>query len=175
MTLALAKKQIIKTAVLVVSTKALLILILMKRISNIFEKITNYNNILYADEKARKGKIHTYGVIHHDKNRERNLHKLQNDLTNLTYKTSEYSLFTIYEPKERLIYRLPYFPDRIAHHTLMNYLEPIWEKIFIANTYACRKNKGIHKATQDIKKILRKDIVNTKYCLKLDIKNFILQ
>lgn len=157
---------------LVVSTNAPLITILMKRVSNIFEGIINYNNILYADEKARKGKLHSYGVKHHDRNRERNLHKLQDALTNLTYKTSEYSLFTIHEPKERLIYRLPYFPDRIAHHTLMNYLEPIWEKIFIAHTYACRKNKGIHKAAQDIKKVLRKDVVNTQYCLKLDIQYF---
>lgn len=172
MTLALAKKQIIKSAVLVVSANAPLITILMKRISNIFEGITNYNNILYADEKARKGKLHSYGVKHHNRNRERNLHKLQDALTNLTYKTSEYSLFTIHEPKERLIYRLPYFPDRIAHHTLMNYLEPIWEKVFIAHTYACRKNKGIHKAAQDIKRVLRKDTVNTQYCLKLDIKKF---
>lgn len=172
MTLALAKKQIIKSAVLVVLANAPLITILMKRISNIFEGIINYNNILYADEKARKGKLHSYGVKHHDRNRERNLHKLQDALTNLTYKTSEYSLFTIHEPKERLIYRLSYFPDRIAHHTLMNYLEPIWEKIFIAHTYACRKNKGIHKAAQDIKKVLRKDVVNTQYCLKLDIKKF---
>lgn len=39
-------------------------------------------------------------------------------------------------------------------------------------TYACRKNKGIHKAAQDIKKVLRKDVVNTQYCLKLDIKKF---
>ena len=45
-------------------------------------------------------------------------------------------------------------------------------KIFIAHTYACRKNKGIHKAAQDIKKVLRKDVVNTQYCLKLDIKKF---
>lgn len=163
MTLALAKKQIIKSAVLVVSTNAPLITILMKRVSNIFEGIINYNNILYADEKARKGKLHSYGVKHHDRNRERNLHKLQDALTNLTYKTSEYSLFTIHEPKERLIYRLPYFPDRIAHHTLMNYLEPIWEKIFIAHTYACRKNKGIHKAAQDIKKVWIKECKKIKY------------
>lgn len=108
MTLALAKKQIIKSAVLVVSANAPLITILMKRVSNIFEGIINYNNILYADEKARKGKLHSYGVKHHDRNRERNLHKLQDALTNLTYKTSEYSLFTIHEPKERLIYRLPF-------------------------------------------------------------------
>lgn len=95
MTLALAKKQIIKSAVLVVSANAPLITILMKRVSNIFEGIINYNNILYADEKARKGKLHSYGVKHHDRNRERNLHKLQDALTNLTYKTSDSDMLMI--------------------------------------------------------------------------------
>lgn len=38
MTLALAKKQIIKSAVLVVSTNAPLITILMKRVSNVLDK-----------------------------------------------------------------------------------------------------------------------------------------
>lgn len=144
----------------------------MKRISNVFDKIVDINNITYADENARRGKTRTYGVRLHDRNREINLYKIQESLTNLSYKTSEYSIFKIYEPKEREIYRLPYYPDRIVHHTLMNYLEPIWENVFIAHSYACRKNKGIHKAVVDIKKVLRKDKDNTKHCLKLDIRKF---
>lgn len=144
----------------------------MKRISNIFDKVTDINNIILADNKARKGKTNTFGVKIHDRNREVNLYKLQDDLSNLTYKTSKYHIFKIYEPKEREIYRLPYYPDRIAHHTLMNILEPIWEKVFISHSYACRKNKGIHNATRDIKKILKKDKENTEYCLKLDIRKF---
>lgn len=144
----------------------------MKRISNIFDKIVDINNIECADENARKGKTRTHGVKLHDRNRETNIFNIQKSLADLTYKTSEYSIFKIYEPKEREIYRLPYYPDRIVHHTLMNYLEPIWEKVFIAHSYACRKNKGIHKAVVDIKKVLRKDKDNTKYCLKLDIRKF---
>jgi len=144
----------------------------MKRISNIFHKIIDYNNIILADENARRNKSKTYGVKIHDRNKEANLKKLQEAFTNLTYKTSEYFVFKIYEPKEREIYRLPYFPDRIAHHALMNQLEPIWEKLFIHTSYACRKKKGIHKAVQDIKKVLRRDKENTKYCLKLDVKKF---
>ena len=164
MTLALAKKQIIKSAVLVVLANAPLITILMKRISNIFEGITNYNNILHADEKARKGKLHSYGVKHHDRNRERNLHKLQDDLTNLTYKTSKYSLFTIYEPKERLIYRLPYFPDRIAHHTLMNYLEPIWEIVIFS-----KDKESLHTL---IKVIIEYLNINLKLTVKSNYQVF---
>lgn len=41
-------------------------------------------------------------------------------MKNLTYHTSKYSTFKIYEPKERLIFRLPYYPDRITHHAIMN-------------------------------------------------------
>lgn len=144
----------------------------MKRINNIYYKITDYNNLLLADENARKNKVKRYGVRIHDRNKEKNLKELQNNLIDLKYKTSPYTTFKIYEPKEREIFRLPYYPDRITHHALMNILEPIWEKVFIYNSYSCRKGKGIHAAVQDIKKVLRKDKDNTKYCLKLDIRKF---
>lgn len=48
----------------------------------------------------------------------------------------------MYEPKLRLIYVLPYYPDRIVHHAIMNVLEPIWDSLFIYDSYACRKGKG---------------------------------
>ena len=97
----------------------------MKRIGNLFERIIALDNLRLADEKARKGKVHSYGVMVHDKNREANLLTLHESLKNGTFKTSKYHIFTIYEPKERLIYRLPYYPDRILHHAIMNLLEPI--------------------------------------------------
>ena len=98
----------------------------MKRIGNLYEKVCSIENLQLADEKARKGKLRTYGVIEHDKKREVNLLKLRETLLNGTFHTSKYDVFTIYEPKEREIYRLPYFPDRILHHAIMNVLEPIW-------------------------------------------------
>jgi hypothetical protein len=47
-------------------------------------------------------------------------------LINHTYKTFEYFTFKLYEPKERIIFKLPYFPDRIVHHAIMNVMEPLW-------------------------------------------------
>lgn len=114
----------------------------MKRIGNLYEKVCSIENLQLADEKARKGKLRTYGVIEHDKNREDNLLKLRETLLNGTFHTSKYDVFTIYEPKEREIYRLPYFPDRILHHAIMNVLEPIWVSTFTADTYSCIKNRG---------------------------------
>jgi len=67
---------------------------------------------------------------------------------------------------------LPYYPDRIVHHAIMNIMEPIWVSIFTKNTYSCIKNRGIHKAVNDIKYALAHDIQGTQYCLKLDIRKY---
>lgn len=143
----------------------------MKRIGNIFEEIANIDNINYADNKARKQKKN-FGIIKHDKNREKDNNELSDQFSSLTYKTSEYSIFKIYEPKEREIYRLPYYPDRIAHHAIMNIMEDIWVKTFINQSYACIKGRGIHKLNKDLKETLSNDPKGTKYCLKLDITKF---
>lgn len=143
----------------------------MKRINNLYEQIYSIENLELADKYARRGK-HNYGIKKHDLHRGEDLIKLSNDLKNHTYKTSEYSTFTIYEPKERLIFRLPYYPDRITHWAIMNIMERIWIKIFIKNTYACIKKRGIHKLVKDLGQDLRNNKEETKYCLKLDIRKF---
>ncbi|MBF0258366.1 MAG: RNA-directed DNA polymerase, partial [Desulfamplus sp.] len=69
------------------------------------------------------------------------------------------------------IYKLPYFPDRIVHHCIMNVVEPIWEKTLIRDTYSSLKGRGVHDGVKRVKSFL-KDKVGTQYCLKLDIKKF---
>lgn len=103
----------------------------MKRIGYLHEKVYDIENIELADKNARKNKKKKYGIIKHDKDRDWENFMLELDLKNLEYKTSDYTTFKIYEPKEREIFRLPYYPDRIAHHAIMNVMEPIWTKIFI--------------------------------------------
>ena len=62
------------------------------------------------------------------------------------YHTSKYSVFPLYDPKLRFIYALPFEPDRLAHHALLNVLAPIWDSKFAPFSYACRKGYGQHKA-----------------------------
>jgi len=143
----------------------------MKRVGNIYEQIISLDNLRKADATARKGKRKSYGVMLHDRNREANILSLHEQLKNKTFKTSDYYIFKIYEPKEREIYRLPYFPDRIVHHAVMNILEPIWISVFTEDTYSCIKGKGIHAAVRKLKRDL-KNVEETKYCLKLDIRKF---
>lgn len=143
----------------------------MKRFGNLFEKIISIENLQLADQLASKGKSKQPGVIMHNKNREENICKLQQILKTKTYTTSPYSKFFIYEPKEREISRLPYYPDRIVHHAIMNIMEKIFMSVFTRDTYSCIKGRGIKAAADGVKKALR-DEPGTKYCLKLDIKKF---
>lgn len=144
----------------------------MKRFDNLYEKIISIENLTLADRKARKGKKNKYGIVVHDRNRKENILKLHQQLKDGKFKTSTYEIFTIYEPKERIIYRLPYYPDRILHHAILNILEPIWVSIFTADTYCCIKGRGIHLAVKKLKEDLRYDPEGTKYCLKIDVRKF---
>jgi len=143
----------------------------MKRIGNLYEQIVSLKNLQLADEKAQKGKSSQYGVVLHNAKRESNLLVLQDLLATKTFKTSQYDIFTIHEPKERIVYRLPYFPDRITHHAIMNVLEPLFVSSFTADTYSCIKKRGIHKLLRNLTNDL-KNVSGTQYCLKFDIKKF---
>lgn len=143
----------------------------MKRYNNLFDKIVSLDNLYEADKRARRQKSHRPEVMLFDKNKDKLLLDLQRKLINGEYETSEYYVFKIYEPKEREIFKLPYYPDRIVHHAIMNIMEPIWVSAFIKGTYSCIRKRGIHKALKDVKFAL-KDEINTQYCLKLDIRKF---
>lgn len=143
----------------------------MKRLNNLYEKIISIENLQLADSIARKGKLDQYGVKLHDIWAEPNLHMLHEMLKNKEYKTSKYKIIKIYEPKERDVYKLPYFPDRIVHHAVMNILEPIFVATFTPDTYSCIKGRGIHKASYKLRKAL-KNKQETMYCLKFDITKF---
>ena len=144
----------------------------MKRIDNLYEQIIDMKNLERADRKARRGKLQSYGVRLHDQNRKANLEALYDALLTKTYKTSEYEVFTIYEPKERQIFRLPYYPDRIVHHAIMNILEPIWTKTFTYNTYSCIKKRGIEGCARRFKEFIREFDGKPLYCLKIDIRKY---
>ena len=138
------------------------------------EKICSLPNLIEADKKARKGKEKTLSMINLDKDYLNFMTQLQRALLDETYVTSKYRTFTIHEPKEREIFALPYYPDRIVHHAIMNVLEPIWKNIFVKNTYSAIKGRGIHAAMKDVKTCLKgfRHRNQPAYFLKLDIRKF---
>jgi len=144
----------------------------MKRYNNLHQKIYDMENIKLAHKNAKKGKAHYSEVVMVETNPDKYFNEIHNMLKDKTFKNSEYKMFIkMDKSKRREIFKLPYFPDRIIHHCIMNVLEPIWMKTLIADTYSSLKNRGIHKGVKRVKKALT-DRENTKYCLKMDVKKF---
>lgn len=117
----------------------------MKTHNKLFAPICSFENLLLAAQKAQKSKRFEPSVLAFNHNLESNIFKLQDELKNGAYQPGPYHGFYIHEPKKRLISAAPY-RDRVVHHALCNIIEPVFEKAFIYDTYACRKEKGTHKA-----------------------------
>lgn len=112
--------------------------------------MAEYENIQKAYNKARKCKRYRKEVLIFTKDKEENLENVRNDIIDMTYKPSEYRYFKVFEPKERQIMALPFY-DRVIQHAVNNVLEPIFNKRFIFHSYACRKGKGMHGASDTLK------------------------
>lgn len=140
----------------------------MKRHGNLWEKIISLDNLNEAYIQARKGKRWQTKIKNFEKDVDGNLLELQKSLINKTYTTSEYRVKRIYEPKERDIYILPFYPDRIVQHALLKIVIPIWDGLMIHDSYACREGKGMHQASRKVMLHIKK----YNYCLKCDIRKF---
>jgi retron-type reverse transcriptase len=118
-----------------------------------FDKICSFENLHLAYLKARMNKRYRKYVLEFSYNLEENLLKLQQELISQTYKHGKYREFIICDSKKRKIKAAP-FPDRVVHHALCNLIEPIFDKGFIFDSFACRKEKGTHKAIKRLQTFL---------------------
>ena len=145
----------------------------MKRYSNLYRKICSMENLQEAHRNARKGKGWYEEVKAVDENPEYYLGLLQSMLLNHTYKTSEYEVFYKTEGnKNRKIYKLPYFPDRICQWAILQVIEPCIINNLTADTYSAIPKRGIHKGLEKLKAAMWNDPENCEYCLKLDGRHY---
>lgn len=140
----------------------------MRRHNNLFEKIASMDNLRLAFKNAKKGKNWQRAVKEFSVDTEAKLLSIRESLINKTFRPSPYRIKQIYIPKMRDIYIAPFNPDRVIHHAIMNVLEPIWERLFIYDSYACIKDKGLHAGSKRTMEFVRKN----RYCLKCDISKF---
>ena len=114
------------------------------------DQVYDRNNLIEADRHARKGKRTHHGVREFDKNREANLNRLQRQLQQHTYHTSPGTEVEQWCPcgKTRLLHKLPYFPDHIENHALMQVILPVMERYFYYDSSASIKGKGMHFAAR---------------------------
>ncbi len=144
----------------------------MKRHANIYGQIASRQNIELAFKNAKKGKRHYQEVANIISNPQKYLSNLQTMLEKDAFVNSEYQISDRYTGhKWRKIYKLPFYPDRLVHHCIVQVMQPIWINMFIRNTFATIPGRGIHDGVTRVKKALN-DVQNTQYCLKLDVRKY---
>ncbi len=144
-----------------------------KTYNNLWKKIIDFENIFLAFKEARKGKRYKNEVLEFSNDLESNLISIQNELIWDKWKPGRWREFFVYDPKKRLI-QAPPFKDRVVHHALVRIIEPLFERKFIYDSYACRAGKGTHKAMKRCVKFLRiiKRNHGKVYVLKADISKY---
>lgn len=143
----------------------------MKTYKNLYFQVLDFQNLLKSYYQARRCKSKKKYIIVFEWNLEKNLFDIQDKLKNCNYQFGQYQSFYVSDPKERLIFAAP-FQDRIVHHALCNVIEPIFDRGFIFDSYACRRNKGTHKAVFRLKKFMRSFGNDKFYVFKADIKKY---
>lgn len=139
----------------------------MKTFRNLYPKICDWDNLVSAYYKARRGKRRHPSVATFELNQEEELITLLDALNQKTYQPGAYHSFYIHEPKRRLISAAP-FRDRVVHHALCNIIEPLFDRTFIDDSYANRIGKGTHRAIARAQKYSQR----FDYVLQLDIEQF---
>lgn len=144
----------------------------MKRKGGLYQQLCSRENIEAAFIAAAKGKARYSEVIAIKANPEKYINELQLMLMNKTFKTSKYEIFTkVSGSKVREIYKLPFFPDRIVHHCIIQVIQKLWMSVLIRDTFSTIPDRGIHDGVRRVK-FAMKDVENTQYCLKCDVRKY---
>jgi RNA-directed DNA polymerase len=133
-------------------------------------------DVFTAYEACRKNKRSTLSALEYEIDYESLLVELWRDIVTNQYKPSSSDVFLIKKPVLREVFAAK-FRDRIVHHLVIVKLEPLFEKIFIFDSYACRKNRGTLFGIRRVEKFIRQCSENYQtncYILKLDIRGFFM-
>lgn len=146
----------------------------MKSYKHLYQELCSEENLAQAFKKAAKGKSRKQDIIAFSVNLKESLHSLRMQLIMETYTPKPLTTFIIRDPKTRKI-RKSDFKDRVVHHAICNIIEPIFERLFIHDSFANRKGKGTLAALQRFDAFkLKASKNNTRQCyvLKADIRHY---
>jgi hypothetical protein len=145
-----------------------------------FARIIEFENLHTAYRGARVCKRYRSSILKFGYQLEENLLALRWELTHKTYLHGGYREFVVTDSKKRTIKAAP-FRDRVVHHAICNIIEPILDRGFIYDSYACRKGKGTHAAIVRLEHFIKSLRSRTReegmqrtrlYCLKCDVSKY---
>ncbi|MDR2891581.1 MAG: reverse transcriptase/maturase family protein [Deltaproteobacteria bacterium] len=137
---------------------------------NLWPAFMERENFKRALKEASSGKRFRTEVLKYAARQEENIQATRALLQSGQWRPGHYRNFYVHEPKKRLI-SAPCFRDRVVHHAIVQIIEPLFERRFISHSYACRKGKGTHAASQRMTAMLREQD-GQGYALKADISRY---
>ena len=129
-------------------------------------------DIFSAYYDARRNKRNSRSQLHFEMRLEENLVALYHEIAERRYRVGRSMCFITEVPVKREIFAAD-FRDRVVHHLLFNYIAPMLERSFIADSYSCRKDKGTLYGIRRLESHIRSCSDNFRrscYLLKLDIR-----
>jgi len=142
--------------------------------TGLFDRIIAFDNLVAAYEEARRGKRYTPEALAFATRWEEQLINTHEHLVWHSWHPGSPRVFTVKDPKRRDI-TAPPFADRIVHHALVRVVEPLFERRFIADSYACRVGKGSHAAVvraQDFLRRAKRNWGDGIYLVHADVRSY---
>ena len=146
---------------------------------NLFDEPTPFDlseELFAAYFECRKNKRNTINALLFEKHFKANIFRLEEEITGGNYSPGRSIAFIVNNPVKREIFAAD-FRDRVVHHWLIAKLNPLFERIFINDSYACRTGKGAHLGIKQLDGFIKSCSGNYKtdcYILKLDIAGFFM-
>lgn len=144
--------------------------------NNEMESIFTIKNLYRAYKDSIKRKSNKNSAIEFSYALEKNLYDLLDELVNKTYTPQDFKCFVVKDPVIREVF-CSQFRDRVVQHLLLNEIEPVFEPLFIYDSFACRKNKGTHMAIKRVQQGIQSVEDRYKlpaYYLQMDISGFFM-
>ncbi len=142
--------------------------------NHLYPRIIDFENLLAAYQDCKRGKRYTPEALDFAADWEERLINIHEHLKWRTWQPGTPRIFTVKDPKRRDI-TAPPFTDRIVHHALVRVVEPLFERRFIHDSYACRVGKGAHAAvqrTQDFLRRAKRHWGDGLYVVHADVKSY---
>lgn len=144
------------------------------RANHKFHDIISIDNLLSAWREFLSGKRNRKDVAKFSLHFTDNILYLHRELSEKTYRHGPYRMFRINDPKPREIHKAS-VKDRLVHHAIYRVLYPYFDRLFIFDSFSCRRRKGVHHALNRFRQYgrqLSRNHTRTAWVLKCDIRKF---
>jgi RNA-directed DNA polymerase len=147
----------------------------VKRVGYLYERICDPDNIRTAILKASLGKRHHSKVARVLADIDGHVEQVRRLLLDETFEPSQPRAKVIHDGpsgKTRTIHTPAFFPDQVVHWALMLQLEPVIMRGMYAYNCGSIPGRGTRCGQKALRRWLDRYPRRTKYCLKMDVKQF---